>query len=314
MKKMILCCDTGIDDALAIAYAGAQNQMELIGIVASYGVTYLKNAYRNTKKILELLHLSIPVYMGSERPLKIPLAPRKGTFHGDDGMGNLLGTANDDDAEDARREEGIDFMMEQIHKYKKDLTIVTTGTLTDIAKVISRDPSVIKEIGQVVSMIGAVATPGNINKFAEVNAAYDPDAAKLVMESGLPLTVVGLDVTRKTLLSTKDLDRWKAIGTEASDFFYRSVSFYLGQYKKFHPYLAGCALHDPLAVGVAINESLVTTIPMHLTVITEGEALGETTEDLKRVNEENYQTKVAMFVKGKEFEKDFFNTVDRVLS
>ena len=316
MKKMILSVDTGIDDALAIAYAIGQKDLELIGITASFGVSAVQNTYRNSKKIVRLMGSDIPVYMGSEHPLSRPGRDYNSAgsyIHGYDGMGNQFGPYNPEDLDGASVEEAIDFIVESVHKYKKDLILVTTGPMTDLVKVILKDPSVLDEIGYIYSMAGALAAPGNVTPYKEANAGMDPEAAKVVLESNAPLMVIGLDVTRKTLMSFEDLKRWQEIKTKRSKFLSACVEYYLEAYKVWHPYLKGCALHDPLAVGAALHPEWLTAIPMHLTCVTEGEADGRTCEDLSKCDDRNYRTCGAFFVDNKAFEAHFFETVESIL-
>ena len=316
MKKFILSVDTGIDDALAIAYAIGQKDLELIGITSSYGMSSVQNTYRNTKKIARLMGSDVPVYMGSEHPLSRPGRDyrKTGSFiHGADGMGNQYGQHTPEDVEGAVIESAVDFIIESVHKYKKELILVTTGPMTDLAKAILKDPSILNEIGYIYSMLGALAAPGNVTPYKEANAGMDPEAAKVVLEADAPLMVIGLDVTRKTLMSFDDLKRWQAMGTKRADFLSACVEYYLEAYKKWHPYLKGCALHDPLAVGAALHPEWLTAIPMHLTCVTEGEADGRTCEDLNKCDDREYRTCGAFFVDNKVFEAHFFETVERVL-
>ena len=317
MGKLILSCDTGIDDALAIAYAIGQKELELIGITVSYGMSFLENTYRNTRYLTRLMGSQVPVYMGSDRP--IVREPRdydknSSRFHGDDGIGNLLGRFKPEDITGGVKEESVDFIIESIRTFGKELTLVTTGPLTDLARVVKKAPDLVGKIGSVVVMAGAVASPGNASPVKEANAGIDPEATKIVLESGLPLTLVGLDVTRKTLFTTKDLERWEGIGTEKSDFISNTMKYYLEAYRVYHPYLDGCALHDPLAVGVALHPQWITAVPMHLTCVTDGELEGRTCEDISRCSDETYDSKVALLVKNREFEKHFFEVVEAVLS
>lgn len=316
MKKLILSCDTGIDDALAIAYAIGQKELELIGITASYGMSVLGNTYRNTCYLTKLFQSEVPVYMGCANPLvREPRDYKKESsrFHGGDGLGNLLGDFVPEDVKGAKEEDAVTFIIDSIKKYGKDLTLVTTGPLTDLAKVIQKEPELCRQIGSVVVMAGAVASPGNINAAKEVNAAADPEATKIVLEADLPLTLVGLDVTRKTLFTNEDMKRWEQMGTKSAAFLSDSMKYYLEAYRVFHPYLKGCALHDPLAVGLAIHPEWMTAIPMHLTCVTEGEMEGRTCEDISRCSEETYTSQAAMLVKNKEFEAHFFEVVESIL-
>lgn len=308
--KTILCVDTGVDDALALCYALAQepDRLDLIGICASYGMATVPQTYSNTKHIVESLGKDVPVYMGSEAPLT-RTREYSGTFHGMDGLGNQN---LPDVSDEAKPDESVDFIIESIKKYGKDLQLITTGPMTDLAKVLQRYPEAANSVGRVVSMAGAAITPGNCNLYSEANVMVDPEAAKICFESGMPITMVGLDVTRKTLLTKKELAVWQGYDTSAAKLLSRAVEFYLEAYRVHHPYLAGCALHDPLAVGVAIQPDLVTTIPMNITVVTSGEADGDTVENLDKVADEP-TTKVALAVDSERFMTDFYDHVNAVL-
>lgn len=316
-KKLLLCVDTGIDDALAICYAIGQTEMDFIGICVTYGMSVLENVYRNSKKFARLMGSDVPVYMGSSKPMIRPgrdyrTAPS--FIHGRDGMGNQYGEHAPEDIAGAVEGEAIDKIIELVHEYKDQLVIVTTGPMTDIAKAVEKDPSILDEVGHIYSMVGALATPGNVTPYKEANAGADPEAVKFVLEKNPPLTVIGLDVTRKTLMSFADLEKWKAIGTERSKFMTAIVEFYLEAYRQWHPYLKGCALHDPLAVGAAIHPEWIRTIPMHLTCVCEGEADGRTCEDLTKCDDENYRTEGALFVDHRAFEKHFLETCEKILT
>ncbi|WP_171656439.1 nucleoside hydrolase [Paenibacillus foliorum] len=309
MIKMILDVDTGIDDALAIAYAIASPEIELLGITVTYGNTPIDNAFQNTCELLERIHTQIPVYKGAEKPISRS-AHFSSVFHGTDGLGETLGKA---DGVDHISADAVDFIIEQVNKYGPNLTIVTTGPVTNLAQAIMKDPSIITRVGSVVTMGGAVTTPGNVNKFAEANIFIDPEAADMVLRSELPITLVGLDVTRKTLLTQKDMQRWRSMETGLSTLFADFTEYYLNVYQKYYPFLGGCALHDPLAVAVAKDPSLVRTIPMFLKVDLEQDALGRTAEDLQRASLSGPNTFVSVQVDSERFMNDFYNRLDLVL-
>lgn len=305
MQKIILNVDTGIDDALAIAYAALCPDIKLLGIVSSYGMAPVKYTYRNSKKVASLFNENIPVFPGSEKPLKRTRV-YGGKIHGMDGLGNILG---DPGEVEFPEKDTFEWMNEQVLKYKEELVIVTTGPLTDLAVFMERYPDTMKLVNKVVIMGGAVTTPGNVNKLAEANISIDPEAAKMVFDSNLNITLVGLDVTRKTLLTLKDVERWKEKNTETSLFFASFTEFYLKAYNELHPYLKGCALHDPLAVAVAAYPDLVKTVPMFLTVDLDEGYTGRTTENLHRNSSEKPNTHVSVNVDSSRFMKEFFKYV-----
>lgn len=319
-KKILYSCDTGIDDALALAYLVAQKECEVVGITVSYGMGHVGNVYRNTKAVLKLFDREdIPVIMGSDTPLsKIPNDYKGGSrFHGIEGMGGVLGPSSPEDYAGARPEEATDFILSMIEKYGSELYWVTSGPLTDIARVLNKDSVTARKVGAVYVMGGAVASPGNAGPYTEAlveaNVRLDIPAAAQVLDSRLPVVLVGLDVTRKTLFSYQDHERWHEIGTKSALFLYEALKHYLGAYQKFHPYLNGCGLHDPLAAVAAVHPEILTTIPMHLMCFTEGPQAGKTTENVLRCNDRNFEMKAALFVDVEAFEREFFGNVEKLL-
>ncbi|WP_248928805.1 nucleoside hydrolase [Paenibacillus hamazuiensis] len=308
-QKMILDVDTGIDDALALAYAIASPEIELLGVTVSYGNTPAANAWRNTQEVLRHLRSNVPVYRGADRPLGRTRV-YSGKFHGNDGLGHTLGAVAEPAAASP---DAADFIIAQAHELGAELAVVTTGPLTNLALAITKDPSIIDKIGRVVCMGGAFMAPGNVSKFAEANIYMDPEAADNVFRSNLPLTLVGLDVTRKTLLTRDDMLRWRAKGTEIGTFFADFTEFYLQAYKEHYPYLKGCALHDPLAVAVAKNPGFVQTVPMFIKVDLEPDALGRTTEDLHRKEPAVPNSQVCVQVEAGRFMNDFFGLLDTLM-
>jgi purine nucleosidase len=308
MVKMILDCDTGIDDALAIGYAVHSPEIELLGITVCYGMAPVDYTYRNAKKIVQLLGSDIGVWKGAEKPLVLE-KEYNGLIHGMDGLGNTLGNVQPEDLVDCPSLHAVDYLIEKIYEYKKELTLVVTGPLTNLALAIKKDPNIINLVGKVVSMGGALTTPGNVNRYAEANYAIDPHAANYVYKTNIPITMVGLDVTRKTLLTTEDVANWKQKGTELSCFFAEFTQYYLDAYKKIHPYLKGCALHDPLAIAVGKDPSFVQTIPIHLEVEVEGVSAGRTIEDLYREESNPLQTEVSIKVDAERFMEDFYKNI-----
>lgn len=305
-QRIILDVDTGIDDALAIAYAAASPGLELLGITVTYGNTPLSNAVRNTHEMLRRLGLAIPVFTGADGPLA-RVKTYSGAFHGSDGLGETLKAADTVAASEVR---ASDYIVEQAHKLGKELVVVTTGPMTNLAEALMKDASIAGKLGRAVCMGGAVLTPGNVTKFAEANVFMDPEAANTVFDSGLPVTLVGLDVTRKTLLTYEDMMRWRSSETGTGEFFAAFTEFYLDAYKRHYPYLAGCALHDPLAVGIAWNPDWAQTVSMHLKAETEEDSRGRTTENLFPLTGRRPNVDVCVQVEAEAFMKDFFARVE----
>lgn len=230
-RKMILDLDTGVDDALAIAYALADPEVDLIGIVSSYGNNLLDICAENSLKLLELLgHTDIPVYKGlphSSTSDHFDVMQVSKDIHGDNGIGDVELPAPQRAVE---AESGVDFYIDAAHKYGKDLIIIPTGPMTNLAAALKKDPAIADLIGNVTFMGGALTVDGNVTPAAEANINQDAKAADEVFKSNLPLTMVGLDVTLRTLLTKKETQHWRDLGTAAGKAYADITDFYIDAY------------------------------------------------------------------------------------
>lgn len=294
-KKMILDLDTGIDDAMAIAYAVANPEVDLIGIIGSYGNVYVEDGVINSLKILELLGATdVPVYTGlphSSESDHFDRMPISAEIHGENGIGQveLPMPSRKPETGDA-----IDFLIDSVKQYGKDLILVPTGPLTNLSAAIEKAPEITTEIGNVTIMGGALTVPGNVTQVTEANINQDASAANNVFTSPLHLTMVGLDVTLRTLLTRKETQQWRDLGTASGKAFADIVDYYIKAYEVTSPDLHGCALHDPFAVGVAIDPSFVTTLDLNMYVTTDKEYYGRTVGDPARLDEPETNVKVAV--------------------
>lgn len=180
--------------------------------------------------------------------------------------------------------------------YGPDLIYVATGPLSNLALALERDAAAMMSIGRVVVMGGALTVPGNVSAGAEANMASDPEAADAVLRSGRKLTMVGLDVTHRVVLTRRDIAGWTGSGTMAGCAFASMVEHYIGSYEMNAPYLGGCALHDPLAVAVAIDPTLVGALGCNLRVDLLGEYRGRTICDERRLSDPDKSALVALTV------------------
>jgi inosine-uridine nucleoside N-ribohydrolase len=146
-----------------------------------------------------------------------------------------------------------------------EVTIVPIGPLTNIAIALRLEPALAAAVKAIVWMGGAVRVPGTLTPVTELNASYDPEATHIVLSSGAPITLVGLDVTTRTCLTLEDVERIRAIGTPLSDYLAEVVDPWV-RFVKERRHLPGCWLHDPLAVCVAIDPEIVRTEPMYIRV------------------------------------------------
>lgn len=312
-KKLILDLDTGIDDTLAIAYALGSPEVELIGIVGTYGNVLLKQGVRNDLAITDLLgHPEVKVYAGLPHALKkdsFEVLPVSAFIHGDNGIGNV---SIPDSSRSVESESGVDFIIDAVKTYGKDLIYVPTGPQTNLAAAIKKAPEIVNEIGKVVLMGGALTVPGNVSPWSEANISQDPDAANDVFRSGIPATMVGLDVTLQTLLTYKETQQWRDLDTPAGRFLADVTDFYIKAYETTAPGLGGCGLHDPLAVGVAVDPTLVTTLPINMQVDVEGATRGRTIGNGDRLNDPQKTMQVAVGVDVQRFLSEFMTHITSV--
>lgn len=315
LRKLILDLDTGIDDTLAIAYALGSPEVELIGITATYGNVTMKQGIRNDLAITDLFgHPEVKVYPGiSHASTKDSFEVLKGSafIHGENGIGNAT---IPDSPRHQESTDAVDFIIDAAHRYGKSLTYVATGPLTNIAAAIERDPDIKDKFGSIVVMGGALTVSGNVAPWREANISQDPEAANTLFTSDALTTMVGLDVTLQTLLTKHETQEWRNLGTPAGDFLSDMTDYYIRAYEKTSPNLGGCGLHDPLAVAVAIDPSLVQTLGINLKVDTEDPTRGRTIGDKDRLNDPNKTTQVAIGVDTRRFLKEFMSRTSSVVA
>ena len=277
-RPMIIDTDGGVDDALAIIMALNCEQIDLKAVTVLAGNIDVHQAANNVLRVIDIVkpQQSPLVAKGCEKPLLRPPFNAAG-IHGADGLGELHQFKNDDGSPrypqltvEPSSEYAIDVLLKAAQEYGSDLTIVALGPLTNIATALQRDRTTMQKVGRIVIMGGAVKVPGNISSAAEFNFFVDPDAAQMVMESGIPLTLVGLDVAMKAPLPRQDVEDYvQKHPSTVAQFIADCTGIYMAFYRDnegFH----GCYLHDPLAVGVAIDPSLVATESVYMVVETEG--------------------------------------------
>jgi purine nucleosidase len=303
LKPIIFDVDTGIDDALAMAYALNSPELEVIGFTTVFGNVPVVDATRNTLAVLEKVEKTIPVYEGAAQTF---MGRDKKNWpkhvHGEGGLGDRFIS---DPITKAESQYAPDFIIEQVKKSPHEITVIAVGPLTNLALAIKKSPEIIPLVKEVIIMGGAVNVPGNVNEYSEANIISDSEAAEYVCSSGIQLTLVGLDVTMKTLLPKLKLEKWRTDGREKGKFFADMTEFYIGHYERNFPGIKGCALHDPLAVGVAIDSSFVETETMNVKVVIEGKEAGRTVGS----HEEEATTRVCTEVDANRFLEHFLKRV-----
>ena len=268
VTPVLLDVDPGIDDALAILLALSSPELSVEGITIVAGNVEVDVGLRNARQILDLAGRSeIPVARGAETPLVGRLVTSR-HVHGDNGLGNVelpppsaapfAGTATD-------------LIATKIREHAGRITLIPVGPLTNIALALKQHPELASDIKEIVLMGGSLSG-GNITPAAEFNIYNDPEAAEIVFHSGVPIVMVGLDVTEKTILGADHLRAVQKTASPISELVWRLTEFHLNDRGA-----DGIMMHDPLAVGVVVDPTFVRTEYLHVGVETKGEKTrGET--------------------------------------
>ena len=223
----------------------------------------------------------IPVAAGAQHPLFQKLITAE-FWHGKNGLANIELPPSKCKV-DTRF--GPDLIVELVHAFPHEITLLCVGPLTNIALAIEKDPSIVPLVKEVILM-GGSPKGGNVNPSAEANIYNDPEAAEIVFQAGWPLTMVGLDVGDKTLFSGKQLEQLGRTHGPVNDFIYAIAKFLVGLSQQYGD--TGTPMYDPLAVGVAIDKTLVAALPMQVHVETRGDfTRGETVANRRNEIERN---------------------------
>lgn len=293
-RKLILDLDTGIDDTLALAYALASPEVELIGVTCTYGNVTVEQSVRNTLAVLELFGRGdVPVYVGPGHARAregFEVADISAFIHGRNGLGEVV---IPDAARAPEDTPAVQFLIDAVATHGDDLIVVPTGPATTIAAAVEAS-ELFRDRARVVMMGGALTVPGNVTAWAEANIHQDPEAANIVFRQLCNVTMVGLDVTLQTLLTRADTARWAGLGTVGGDFLAAVADYYIGAYATTSPHLGGCGLHDPLAVAAAIDPGFITTHAINMKVDLDGPTRGRTIGDETRLNNPEKHTRVAL--------------------
>jgi inosine-uridine nucleoside N-ribohydrolase len=271
-RPILIDTDPGIDDALALFLAWGTPGLRVEAITTVAGNVPVDLA---TANVFRLLDAARPrhrprVARGAAAPLRQPLTTAA-HVHGDDGLGNL-GRFTDPDGRarypaaslHLEMQDGADLILETADRFGADLVVVALGPLTNVALALRRDPGRLRRVGRIVAMGGAVAAAGNVTPAAEFNFYVDPDAADAVLEAGLPLDLVPLDVTRQVVLQRDTLAAALGVAHAGRVQFLLDLSAHGFEFGGE----GGMALHDPLAVALASDPFLAGWEPLHVRVET----------------------------------------------
>lgn len=258
--KIILDCDPGHDDAVAIMLAGKSPAIDLLGITVVAGNQTLEKTVRNALNVTAWLDIDVPVYGGCGQPM-IREKMIAGDIHGESGLDGPVFPSLEKEAEDMH---AVDFIIRTLMASDGDITMVTTGPMTNLAMAMRMEPRIVEKIRRIVLMGGSY-TNGNVTPAAEFNIIADADAAYVCFTSGRPITMVGLDVTRKVLCYPEIVERMDKVGNKASRLFVDLMGHFCKTQKEIFGW-AGGPLHDPVTVACLIDPTVLTTKPMNAQV------------------------------------------------
>jgi purine nucleosidase len=307
VRELILDMDIGVDDAIALMFLTTRPDIAIAAVGSVHGNTDAVNAAENGLRVLEVCGIDdVPVAIGAGRPLvrQTVLGPE---VHGDDGLGNVA-------LPRARRRPARESAPEQLVRLARErpgeLDILATGPLTNLAIGLCLEPQLSKLVGSVVVMGGAANGIGNMSAVAEANIWKDPEAARMVFEAPWPITMVGLDVTMRTILDESAIARIADSGRPKARLTTSILHYYLDFYQSVLGYERRiCPLHDPLAAGITADPTLIERV-LHADVVVDcgDDARGMTIVDQRRngrpAAELSSATKVVVDVDSERFVGD----------
>ena len=271
MHKVLIDTDPGIDDAMAIFYAGLHPDIDLIGMTSVFGNVTAEIAARNALVLSDMLGQDIPVAPGAAKPLEQTPKPVSDHVHGDEGFGDLPAQVPSRAPLDI---DAADFIIETVHAHPGEVILAPIGPLTNIAEALRRDPEIAGKVKRLVIMGGGIAR-GNVTDFAEANIWNDPHAADAVFAAQWPVTMIGLDVTMQVLADPADFDRCAKAAPQLGGFLHRAAQFYMRFYHAQYG-LNGAQMHDPTALIAVTNPEYFALEPLRLEVILNGDRAGQT--------------------------------------
>lgn len=290
-KKIILDCDPGHDDAIAILLAHGNPQIELLAVTTVVGNQTLEKVTKNALAVARIANITgVPFAAGCPRPLvrQIEVAP---DIHGESG---LDGPVLPEPAIDLDTRHAVDLIIDTIMAHPaKTITLVPTGGLTNIALAARKEPRIVERVKEVVLMGGGYHV-GNWSAVAEFNIKIDPEAAHIVFNEKWPLTMVGLDLTHQALATPEVVDKIKKVGTQPAKFVLELLDFFGAAYKDAQGFDAP-PVHDPCAVAYVIDPAVMTVKKVPVDIELTGTlTLGMTVADFRAPAPADCHTQVAV--------------------
>lgn len=306
MRHIVIDCDPGHDDALAIMTAYAYSEIfDILGISTIGGNQTLEKVTNNAKNILSFIGAEIPLAKGQEGPL-VKALETAGEAHGDSGMDGpyFSGTEYPVASENA-----VEFLYGKIMGCPEKVTVVALAPLTNVALLVKVHPDVKDKI-DCISLMGGGISHGNCTENAEFNIYVDPEAAHIVYHSGIPIVMSGLDVTEKAVITEKEILTLKNKG-RVSHLVYELLSFYHESGKQFG--FVDSPLHDLCAVQYLLSPEIFKGTNRYVDVVTdEGSARGQTFADMRVLPKHHPNTLVLTEVDVKQFVNNLMKGLERL--
>jgi purine nucleosidase len=276
-EPVIVDCDPGHDDALALLLAAGDPRLRLLGVTTVAGNQTLDKTTRNALRILALAGIDVPVAAGCARPLVGELAVAE-DIHGSTG---LDGPDLDGPVAEVADVHAVELMRRLISDCAEPVTLIATGPLTNVALLLRTHPEVLPRVRRVVFMGGSTER-GNTTPYGEFNIVTDPEAADIVLRSGLPATMIGLNVTHQALATAEVIAKFRDLGTGLGRVCAELMTFFGNTYRQVfgfeHP-----PVHDPIAVAAVIDPSIIRAVEVPVAVeLTGTHTRGATVVDLHR--------------------------------
>lgn len=285
MHKVILDTDPGIDDAMAIAYALAHPDIELLALTTVFGNVSVEKSTRNAQYILDVFGaLNVDVAKGASVPVTQSPLPHAEFVHGDDGIGNCYPTTEvklNASAQHANLHNlsAADYIIDQARKHPGEITLIAVGPLTNVALALAKEPTLPTLVKQLIVMGGTVDEPGNVTPLAEANFFNDPHAADQLLAHDWPMVVVGLDVTHKVMITDTHLATLRDKAGATGEFLWLSSRFYIDFYTNKGAAKNAdepqCAMHDAAAIAYLVEPSAFALQSGSARVIEDGVAAGQ---------------------------------------
>ncbi len=301
-KTIIFDCDTGTDDAIAIISALYSQELDIKAFTTVSGNVHLNHTSQNTLNLVDYLGFDIKVAKGADRPLKRKLEITQ--CHGENGLGSIELPKS---KKDFYEKDAVETIYEEAVKLNGELEIVAVAPLTNIANAILKYPE-LKTLIKHITVMGGAIQGGNMSPVAEFNIFVDPESARIVFESGIPLKMVGLDVTEKTVIEKEEIHKYENLKSKAGKLVFDILKYMVERNEDGS--FEGAVMHDGLALSTCVHPEFVKTQECYANVETKGEfTYGHTFCDIENRSGKDKNCNVAVEVDVKAYKKWLFDTI-----